>query len=465
MKVKKGLITLISAFFVIGLTSCKKDLQPHLKIIEDSPLILDVNETYQLKYETKNLQKPHYFSSSNENIVSVSNEGLLKTLKKGSANIKLNSGQLYDQIQVIVNAPDINLQSWGVRSSKESLDLGEQATLTSYIDDEEYKYLEEDIVLVMRSNRYFATLEGNIVTANKEGKVEIVATLPAYDLVSTPLIIPIYDSSDPDPYINVDIEEFYENYTEASDAIDAMYRSYHYLMSGDITPVDQEPIIFPNRKEIDGMYVHNSNALYSSDKKTYYVYNGDGEIEKEIYKDGAYVSLEDVAAYVYAFGDVPVNYTDRKNAKPSNSPWLEYLRLNNTFFSGDINSYPYEPILPRIYGVDGDLVYYEIDIGTTGTDTNPAYPARVYNDGKSITRGAARIVYSRYYADTGEEITDLNDRYVFYTYNHYNDFQEYLNYYNGWGEMFGNATAGNGPDVYDPDNPPSPYVETIRVAL
>ena len=78
-------------------------------------------------------------------------------------------------------------------------------------------------------------------------------------------------------------------------------------------------------------------------------------------------------------------------------------------------------------------------------------------------------MYSRYYADDtpstmldNEPITDLDDRYVFYTYNHYNDFQEYLNYENGWGEIFGNYTAGNGPNEYVPSNPPTEYIQTVR---
>ena len=108
---------------------------------------------------------------------------------------------------------------------------------------------------------------------------------------------------------------------------------------------------------------------------------------------------------------------------------------------------------------------YEVDIGTTGTDCDPRYPSRIYNDGDYITRGAARIVYSSYYADTRMPV-DPEDRYVFYTYNPYNDFQEYLNYENGWGTMFGNITGGG---VISSKNPsecnPTPYVPTIRTYL
>ena len=41
------------------------------------------------------------------------------------------------------------------------------------------------------------------------------------------------------------------------------------------------------------------------------------------------------------------------------------------------------------------MQYYELDIGTTGTDTGNGYAVKPYNDGKKIERGAARIVYTR----------------------------------------------------------------------
>ena len=104
--------------------------------------------------------------------------------------------------------------------------------------------------------------------------------------------------------------------------------------------------------------------------------------------------------------------------------------------------------------IDPYYDYYEVDIGTTGT-TAGNYPVKVYNDGSTITRGAARIVYSRF--KNGGAITDLSKKYLFYTYNHYNDFQEYLNYYGGWGEMFGNITGG-GELSSKYDYNPTPYI-------
>ena len=278
------------------------------------------------------------------------------------------------------------------------------------------------------------------------------------------IVIP--DTDDPitdDPYVGVDEDEFYKNYTPAISYMDAYYRTKHNLMSGRIDAQDQAPTISKHRPESDGKYIRNNTYIFSEDGNTYYVVDCYGEIAFEVYYGAAYVILEEVAAYVFAFGEPPVNQSYSKNTKPYESVWGEYLRLNNTKFSGDTSKYPYEPVLPRISGCGGDLTYYEMDIGTTGTDCDPSYTAELYNNGYYITRGAARIVYSCKDRN-GNKIIDLDERYVFYTYNHYNDFQEYLNYEGGWGEMFGNITGGGTISSKYNYNPTS-YVEVVRTSL
>ncbi len=266
-----------------------------------------------------------------------------------------------------------------------------------------------------------------------------------------------------DPYANVNKTEFYSDYEPATGYWDAYYRTQHGLMSGSIEEQDQEPTLADNMPMLNGYYIRNTSALYSKDGNVYYVVDDEGDIVNRIYKGAAYVTLEEVAAYVFAFGDVPANYSSSKNTKPTSSIWGEYLRLNHSAFSGDTSRYPYEPELPDISGCGGDLRYYEIDIGTTGTDCDPSYYPAIYNNGTKITRGAARIVYTRY-DKNGDNIIDVNEKYLFYTYNHYNDFQEYLNYEGGWGEMFGNITGGGSiSSKYDCN--PTEYVPTVRLAF
>lgn len=266
------------------------------------------------------------------------------------------------------------------------------------------------------------------------------------------------------PYYNVDEDEFYADYEPASSNEDAYFRSLVGLMSGSLAEQDQEPTIATNQPKENGLFVRNTTMDYSSDMNTYYILDSAGNRAFEVYRNGAYTTLEEVAAYIYAFADVPANYEEDKDARPTQSIWGKYLRVNHSEFSGDSSNWPYQPILPGVSGEGGNLQYYEVDIGTTGTDCDPSYTAAPYNNGTKITRGAARIVYAREHLD-GTPITDPEERYLFYTYNHYNDFQEYLNYESGWGEMFGNITGGGPISDYDPDYPPTPYVEVAFKAF
>jgi hypothetical protein len=274
------------------------------------------------------------------------------------------------------------------------------------------------------------------------------------------------EKPDTDPYIGVNKSEFYANYEPAKDYWDSYFRTQHGLMSGNIGEQDQAPTISAYQPTYDGMLVRNNQGLYGNEGNSYTIVDAYGKPVMTIYRGGAYIMLEEVAAYLFAFGDIPANHTPKKKtsqAKDMFAIWGEYLRLNHTRFSGSTSKYPYEPVLPDISGCGGNTVYYELDIGTTGTDCDPSYPSVIYNNGSSITRGAARIVYT--VSDTnGNKIIDINEKYLFYTYNHYNDFQEYLNYYGGWGEMFGNITGG-GTISSKYDYNPTPYVRTVRMDI
>ena len=265
---------------------------------------------------------------------------------------------------------------------------------------------------------------------------------------------------DADPYAVMSKEAFYASYTPACCLTNAKYRSQHGLLSGSLEVPGQYAVDAQNRPVAEGKYIRNTSAYYLDGGSTYVITDATGKEVMRIYKGGAYITLEEVAAYMYAFGgnSMPANYTTNKKTRPSESIWGEYLRLNHTKFSGNTAKYPYEPKLPDISGCGGALQYYEMDIGTNGTETPGGYAVKIYNDGANITRGAGRIVYARQDKNRNG-IFEADEVYVFYTHNHYNDFREYLNYYGGWGEMFGNVTGGgvyNSKTNYNP----SPYPET-----
>lgn len=313
--------------------------------------------------------------------------------------------------------------------------------------------------LVWTASGSSASVDQNgLVTAVEVGKTAV--TVSYKDLSDTAIIEVVSD--DPDSLDDFEREEFYGDYEPADSYEEALRRSQLGLISGSVTVPDQAPHISKYQPKKGNALVRN-NEPYFADENTYVVVNAYGTEVFRIYRGGGYITLEEVAAYVYAFGTTPANYIPGKNSNPANSIWGEYLRLNNSKFSGNTSKYPYEPELPNISGCGGDLTYYEIDIGTTGTDCDPSYAITVYNNGQKITRGAARIVYTRF-DKNGDKIIDPNEKYLFYTYNHYNDFQEYLNYYGGWGEMFGNITGG-GKLSSKSDYKPTPYVPSVLASL
>ena len=264
-----------------------------------------------------------------------------------------------------------------------------------------------------------------------------------------------------DPYENVDKDAFYANYTPACCYTDACYRTAHFLLSGRLEVPGQYATISAYQPANGDQLIRNIDYFYADDGNTYIVVDAYGQEVLRIYKGAAYITLEEIAAYIYAFGgsneSLPANYTSKKVTSVGTSPWGIYLRGNHSYFKGDTSKYPYEPELPNISGCGGDAQYYELDIGTTGTYT-PGYTAAVYNDGSKITRGAARLVYTR--QDLNKNgIYEPEEVYVFYTANHYNDFQEYLNYFGGWGQIFGNETGGGTLSSTTHYNP-TPYVPT-----
>lgn len=280
-------------------------------------------------------------------------------------------------------------------------------------------------------------------------------TAPETTIPGTTVFIPTED-----PYVGVTAEEFYANYTPATSLEDALYRSKHGFLSGSIEVSSQYAVDADYQPTEGDKYIRNTGSYYIGED-TYVVVDAWGKEVMRIYRGGGYITLEEVAAYMYAFGgrngSLPANYTSKKSAQPSQRIWGDYLRVNHSQFLGNTKKYPYEPELPNISGCGGDLQYFELDIGTTGTAT-PGYAAKPYLDNGKLTRGAARLVYARQDLN-GNGTYEPDEIYVFYTHNHYNDFREYLNYYGGWGEMFGNVTGGGEYSSKKNANP-TPYVPT-----
>ena len=133
-----------------------------------------------------------------------------------------------------------------------------------------------------------------------------------------------------DPYENVSASEFYASYTVAKNNKDAYYRSQHGFLSGELTVPDQAPTLSANRPKNGEKYIRNSEMLFSADGNTYTVVDAFGNPAFNVYRDGAYITLEEVAAYVYAFGTYPKNHSPNKKIFPFVIPsWLVSRQICN----------------------------------------------------------------------------------------------------------------------------------------
>ena len=103
---------------------------------------------------------------------------------------------------------------------------------------------------------------------------------------------------------------------------------------------------------------------------------------------GSYTTKEDVALYIHTYGDLPLNFMTKKQAKDlgwtggSLEPVAPGMCIGGDWFGN------YEGLLPE------DREYTECDIDTLGTDS----------------RGAKRIVFS-------------DDGLIYYTEDHYESFE------------------------------------------
>lgn len=265
-----------------------------------------------------------------------------------------------------------------------------------------------------------------------------------------------------DPYENVDIDEFYKNYTISNSYIDSYYRSKHKLLSGEYIVEDGS---LPSKEnnlidEETGLYYKNSKVRYevndNNELLSFTINTLDGN-DYKIYKGGIYVSLNDVAAYLFAFNELPINYlagTSKKDKTKVVEEYGEFGRLNFKNYSGPSEyKYQYEPYL---CGQEDDTIFYkEIDYGANSGEHE------YFSYGKTTSRQIFRFLLGNSLDSSYTKPTSINERYVYYTYNHYNDFSEYLNYYNGFGKVFGNETAGNAYNQYNSSNPPTKYEKTI----
>lgn len=257
---------------------------------------------------------------------------------------------------------------------------------------------------------------------------------------------------------------------------DAMNRTNNKAQSGSNKETDYIPSsATSNPQNSDGIYYRVSTMNYGDNGNSFRINTLDGSEGPVIYKEAAYTNIEDIAAYVVAFGDVPPNMQFLKNQGSSAiNNWGENGRVNYTYYSNDNSSgnyrYETECLTHSQYFSKSSSSdeywyhYFESDVGATLFNDEPyqrttySGSLRPYNDGYKITRGALRFVWTKGWTNSEHgkyiagEIEESYERNIYYTSNHYNDFQQYLNYYGGWSGRVGNTENGNEWNEYVANN-------------
>lgn len=466
-KMKKVLATIVIMVLICVLCACSFDIGSddlYVEIDANDMVTLDVGESMTFGGNRHpSLNGFFTWSIDNSDIVSIRptlSSCTITAKKVGRAILTLSVGNYSDCILIdVVDETNYDEEATITLScDKDEIYINGISTLSFGVTPEKY---QRKVQFRVESGEEYVVIINNGVKGVKEGVATIVAYVDKW--VSNTITITVIDNDSADPYEDMSRVDFYSAYTPATSYTDAINRAKHGFMAGDIETPCPSPTYSSYMPTQNGAYIRNTSSIYEDDGNTYVVLDSYGNVYKKIYKGGGYITLEDVAAYVLAFNDIPANYDEDKSPSVTQSIWGKYLRANYSNFSGNTRSYPYEPELPNISGCGGSFQYKELDIGTTGTDTGGGYAVREYNNGTSIVRGAARIVHTSYDKNGNKQI-DIDERFVFYTYNHYNDFQEYLNYYGGWGEMFGNITGGGILSSKTNYNP-TPYVATVKKDL
>lgn len=138
----------------------------------------------------------------------------------------------------------------------------------------------------------------------------------------------------------------------------------------------------------DDSSISDENVIIEETEATESFYD-DTEAQELLDIDGVYTSKDDVALYIYQYGELPSNFMTKKDAKAlgwtggSLEPYAPGMCIGGDYFGN------YEGILPEKKGRD----YHECDINTLGAKS----------------RGAERIIFS-------------SDGLIYYTEDHYESF-------------------------------------------
>lgn len=179
-KIKTALIALSCLFLVGGgLTACNpEDPTPIVTISNGETATLEVGETLQLNVTKEHTDDAITYTSSNNEVATVSDTGLVTAVAKGEATITAEAGDITDTIKITVTEavvppdPVVEVESVTLNKTEITLEAGATETLTATVLPEN---ATDKTVTWETSNAEVATVANGVVTAVAKGEATITA--------------------------------------------------------------------------------------------------------------------------------------------------------------------------------------------------------------------------------------------------------------------------------------------------
>lgn len=179
-KIKTALLALSCVFLVGGvLTACNpEEPTPIVTISNGETATLEVGETLQLNVALEHYNDAITYTSSNSEVATVSDAGLITAIAKGEATITASAGDISDSIKITVTEtvvppnPDIEVESISLDKSEITLEKGSTETLTATVLPDN---ATDKTVTWETSDDGVATVSNGVVTAVAKGEATITA--------------------------------------------------------------------------------------------------------------------------------------------------------------------------------------------------------------------------------------------------------------------------------------------------
>lgn len=145
---------------------------PLLEILTPDNSELEVGSSLQLNLKTKNLTEDVTYSSSNNEIATISNTGLISGVSKGSATISVSANGISDSINIIVKEKEVPASLVILNGEEITLNLGDTLQLNVSLEN-----IEGTILYESSDSSVASVNQTGLISAIKEGEAIITASI------------------------------------------------------------------------------------------------------------------------------------------------------------------------------------------------------------------------------------------------------------------------------------------------